>query len=283
MRHAAKAWIAHDTPRTGAAVAFYTLVALSPMVFFVLTLLSLLIGRVSAETQMVGRVHWLVGLQESNAVGFLLQNARRPISGWIATIVGLSTLLFGLVGLAGEVRTGLNTIWASATPSKSRVHILIRDKSVALAMVFSMALLLTLSLLVSTAVVGFGRVLLALAPFPAVVMVASFTLSVGITSLLFALMFRYVPMARPTWRESIFGAVLTGVLFTLGKALMDHYLIISESASAYGAAGSLIVVTLWVYYSAQVFFFGAECTHAYADWERAQSASADLGHSDLEG
>ncbi len=215
------------------------------MVFFVLILLSSLIGRVSAETQMVGRVHWLVGLQESKAVEFLLQNARRPASSWVASIVGLSTLLFGLAGVAGEVRTGLNCIWATGTPSKSRFHSIIRDKSVALAMVLSMALLLTLSLLVSTAVVGFGRVLLALAPFPAVLIGASFVLSVAITSLLFALMFRYVPMTRPTWREAIFGAVLTGVLFTLGKALLDHYLVISESGSAYGAAGSLIVVTLW--------------------------------------
>lgn len=280
LSRAGVAWSEHDTPQRGAGVAFYTLVALPPMVLLVLMALSTLVGRVSAQAQMVDRVHWFVGPQESKSIAFLVQNARRPPSGRTASLFGIVILFFGVLGVAGEVRSELNRIWLSNDPAPSRGLSIFRDKSVAVAMVLSMVLLLTLSVLVSTALVGTGRILAAaLLPLSEIVVeAANLVFSAVITSVLFALMFRYVPARRPSWRDVLFGAFLTGSLFTIGKALMNRYVVISDSMSADGAAGSLIVITLWVYYSTQVFFFGAEFTHEYAEFRKTRSMEkADAG------
>jgi membrane protein len=198
------------------------------------------------------------------------QRAKSPPSGSIASALGIAILFFGVLGVAGEVRSGLNQIWVTENPSPSRGVSIVRDKSVAIAMVLSMVLLLTLSLLVSTALVGTGRILAtAFRPLPGIMVdAANLAFSASIASLLFALMFRFVPATRPSWRDVTLGAFLTGSLFAAGKALMNRYVVISDSMSADTAVGSLIVITLWVYYSTQVFFFGAEFTHQYEEFRK---------------
>ena len=219
LQCAAASWLAHESPRLGAAVAFYTLIALSPMVSLVLSLLSLFIGRIAAQAQMIDRMHWLVGAEESRTVSFLLQSARQPFSGKLATLIGTSALLIGVSGLAGELRSGLNTIWSGERVRQSRSRVLFQDKSVALAMVLILLLLFTLSLLISASLVNMGKILAALLPLPGLVLrLASLAVSIGSSSLVFAFMFRWVPATRPSWRDVLVGAGLTGTLFYHRKA-----------------------------------------------------------------
>lgn len=271
LRRTARSWLAHESPRLGAAVAFYTLIALSPMVSLVLSLLSLFIGRIAAQAQIEGRVHWLVGTEESRTVSLLLQSVRHPFSGGFATVLGTTTLLIGVSGVAGELRSGLNNIWAAGRPRRSRAIIHLQDKSVALAMILTILLLFTLSLLLSASLVNTVNILAALMPLPEVALrLGSLAFSTAGSSLLFALMFRYVPAVRPSWKDVLVGAALTGLLFTAGKVIMDRFLIASSSATTYGVASPFILITLWVYYSTQVVFFGAEFTHEYAANKKEQ-------------
>ena len=271
LRGAAASWQAHESPRLGAAVAFYTLIALSPMVSLVLSLLSLFIGRIAAQAQMTDRIHWLIGAEESRTVSFLLQSARQPFSGGLATFVGTLALLIGASGLAGELRSGLNTIWSVERVRQSRSRALFQDKSVALAMVLVLLFLFTLSLLISASLVSTGKILAAFLPLPGLVLrLGSLVFSIGISSLVFAFMFRWVPAMRPSWGDVLVGAGFTGALFTIGKILMDRFLITSSSATTYGVASPFILVTLWVYYSTQVFLFGAEFTYVYAKYRNSK-------------
>lgn len=266
IKAAAVAWDKHEAPRLGAALAFYTILSLSPLVILILALLSLVLDRGSAQADIVNQTKWLLGDKGSEAIQFLLGNNHQPSTGWIAWTVGIGTLLFGASGVFLELRSALNKIWEVPAPGTGRVQGFIRERFLSFGMVLTIGFLLMVSLLLSASLAAAGKFVGGLLPGPSIVLNSiSFVVSLLGISVLFSLIFRFVPATEVRWRDVRLGAFLTALLFTLGKSLMARYLGHSVG-SPYGAAGSLIVVTAWVYYSAQIFFLGAEFTHAFSLW-----------------
>jgi membrane protein len=199
----------------------------------------------------------------------MLTNAHRPASGLLGTVFGLLSLLFGASGVFGELRSALNTIWDVPAANSSGIVSVIRDRFFSFGMVLSIGFLLMVSLVVSTVLAALGKYFSGFLPFPAaLLMVFNFLLSFGGVAILFGLIYRFVPAAPSAmlrWKNIRLGALMTALFFTIGKTLIGLYLGRASVGSPYGAAGSVIVLIVWVYYSAQLFFFGAEFTHAYAE------------------
>jgi len=264
IREAGSRWMDHRAPRLGAALAFYALFSLAPVLVIVTAIAALFFGVQASQGQIVGQLRELVGEEGGKAVEVMLANANNAHKGTFATVVGIAILLVGAMGLFDELQDSLNLIWGvQPKPGRSWLSIL-RDRFMSFSMVLCIAFLLLVSLVVSA-------VLSALTSFLGTwrEAVAGQTLelliSLGIITILFALIYRYLPDARIAWRDVWFGAVVTSVLFTVGKLFIGLYLGQAGIGSAYGAAGSFAVLLLWLYYSAQIFLFGAELTRVYAD------------------
>ena len=262
MREAFSAWSQHEAPRMGAALAFYTILSLAPLVILVISIVALVIGESSAQDQLVGQVRNMVGKQGAEAVKGLIDQAREPAAGSFAVVIGVLTLLIGASGVFGELRSGLNKIWNVAPRQESGVWAELRLRFFSFGMVLAVGFLLLVSLLVGTALAAVGKFFGGMLPLPEFVLGGiDLMVSLGGTVILFALMFRYVPETKIAWRRLWVGATATAVLFTLGKFLIGLYLGKAGVGSAYGAAGSFVVLIVWVYYSAMIFLFGAEFTH----------------------
>jgi membrane protein len=259
-------WNKHEAPRLGAALAFYTILSLSPLVIIVVALGGLIFSRSTAQTHILSEVQGMIGPDGGKAVASMLANAQKPAAGIIGTIVGLLSLLFGASGVFTELRSALNLIWEVKPEETSGIVGLVRERFFSFGMVLSIGFLLLVSLVLSTVLAAVGKFFGGLLPVPSVVLEAvNFLLSYLGVAALFGLIFRFVPEAKVRWNNVWLGACVTAILFTIGKTLIGLYLGKSSVGSTYGAAGSVIVVIVWVYYSAQIFFFGAEFTHAYAE------------------
>jgi membrane protein len=274
LRTTFASWNRHEAPRLGAALAFYTILSLSPLVIIVVALAGLIFSRSTAQAHILSQVQGMIGPDGGRAVESMLANAQRPAAGILGTIVGLISLLFGASGVFTELRSALNLIWEVTPEKTSGVVGLLRERFFSFGMVLSIGFLLLVSLVVSTVLAAIGKFFGGLLPVPSpVVAVLNFFLSYLGVAVLFGLIFRLVPEAKVRWRNVWLGALVTALFFSIGKTLIGMYLGKSSVGSAYGAAGSVIVVIVWVYYSAQIFFFGAEFTHAYA--EHQLSAAPD--------
>jgi membrane protein len=262
------AWNRHEAPRLGAALAFYTILSLSPLVIIVAAVGGLIFSRSTAQTHILSQVQAMIGPEGGKAVQSMLANAQKPAAGILGTIVGLLSLLFGASGVFTELRSALNLIWEVKLEETSGIVGLLRERFFSFGMVLSIGFLLLVSLVLSTFLAAVGKFFGGFLPVPSSVLaVFNFLISyVGVT-VLFGLIFRFVPEAKVRWRNVWPGALVTAMFFTIGKTLIGLYLGKSSVGSTYGAAGSVIVVIVWVYYSAQIFFFGAEFTHAYAEQE----------------
>lgn len=255
-------WNAHEAPRLGAALAFYTLLSLAPLVILATAIAALIFGHSTAQSQLLAQVESMMGHQGSEAVKGMIERAHEPASGSAASIIGVITLLFGASGVFGKLRSALNKMWDVTAPSGDGVWDTIKQRFFSFGMVLAVGFLLLVSLVISAGLAAISKFFGALLPVPSFVLNAINVLVslVGI-AVLFALIFRYVPETKIPWREIWIGATVTALLFTLGKLLIGLYLGTAAVGSAYGAAGSLVVVIVWVYYSAMIFFFGAEFTH----------------------
>jgi membrane protein len=219
----------------------------------------------TARQELVGELQGLVGKEGGEAIKTMLDNAQQPQQGTFATIVGVATLLFGASGVFGQLQDSLNTIWEVKPKPGGGIWMLIRARFLSLTMVLGTAFLLLVSLVLSTVVAGFGTYLQHRFPgLEAIGHVFNFLLTLLVTTLLFGLIFRYLPDAKVAWRDVIVGAILTAILFALGKFLIGMYLGKASVGSSYGAAGSFVVLVVWIYYSAQILLFGAELTQVYA-------------------
>jgi membrane protein len=268
-------WNKHEAPRLGAALAFYTILSLSPLVIIVVAVGGLIFSRSTAETHILSQVQAMIGPDGGKAVESMLANAQKPAAGIIGTTVGLLSLLFGASGVFTELRSALNLIWEVKPEETSGIVALLRERFFSFGMVLSIGFLLLVSLVLSTVLAAIGKFFGGLLPVPAGVLeVVNFLLSYIGVATLFGLIFRFVPEAKVRWDNVWLGACVTAILFTIGKTLIGLYLGKSSVGSTYGAAGSVIVVIVWVYYSAQIFFFGAEFTHAYAE-RQLPAAPAD--------
>jgi membrane protein len=258
-------WYEDRAPRLGAALAYYTVFALAPGLIVIIALAALLLGKEAAQGQIMNEVQDLVGLAGAQAVRAAIESARSASGSLVATGLGVITLLFGLWGVFGELQDALNTIWGVTTRPGRGVIGVIKERFWSFTMVVGIGFLLLVSLATSAWLAAVGKFFSRLLPLPAAVMeTTNALLSFVIITLMFAMIYKLLPDVKLAWRNVWAGAAVAALLFTIGKSLIGLYLGRSTVASVYGAAGSLVVILLWTYYSAQIVFFGAEFTKVYS-------------------
>lgn len=251
--------------RLGAALAFYTIFSLAPLLLIAIAIAGMVFGREAAQGQIFGELRGVFGPQAAAGVQEMVKSAAKPKSGTIATVVGIVTLLFGAAGVFGQLKEALNTIWNVEPRKTSGIMVILKDRFLSFAMVLGTGFLLLVSLVIDSVVAAAGHFVGSRLPGgEALWQGVQLVVSLGVVTLLFALIFRFLPDVRPAWRDVWLGAAFTAVLFVIGKFALGLYLGKSALGSIYGAAGSLVVLLLWVYYSAQILFFGAELTQVYA-------------------
>jgi membrane protein len=259
-------WQEDKASRLAAAVAYYTILSLSPFLIVVLAVAALAFGKEAAQGELVNEMQNIVGEQGAQAIQTVIVNASKPQTGFFATILGVVTLLFGASGIFGELKDGLNTIWEVEAKTERGILGLIKDRFISLAMVMGVGFLLLVSLIMSAALSAVGNYIGGLLPLNSTVLqLLNFIISFIVITLLFAMIYKVLPDVIISWKDVWIGAAITSFLFTIGKFLLGFYLGKSGIDSAYGAAGSLVLVLVWVYYSAQILFFGAEFTQVYAN------------------
>ena len=267
LRKAASAWMEDQAPTLGAALAYYTVFSLAPLLIIAISIAGLAFGREAAQGQIFIQLRDLLGDAGGKAIQDMVQNANaRPTTGLVATLIGFLTLLFGASGVFGQLQTSLNAIWGVRPKPGRGVLGIVRDRFLSFGFILVVGFLLLVSLFLTTLIAFVGNRFGGMAPgMETLVQILNSVLSVAVITLLFAMIFKFLPDAQIAWRDVWIGALITAALFTAGKFALGLYLGKSGVASSYGAAGSLIVLLLWVYYSAQILFFGAEFTQVYAN------------------
>jgi membrane protein len=266
MKDAASDWSRDRAPRLGAALAYYTVFSLVPFLVVVIAVIGLVFGEVAAQSAILSQIAELVGEQTAAAIKDMIQRANQPSTGLFATAVAVATLLIGASGVFGQLQDALNTVWGVEPKEGRGVWGFIKDRFLSFVAVLGTGFLLLVSLIFSSALAAFGKWFGGLLPLPeAVLQLMNFAFSFLVVTGLFALIFKVLPDAKVAWRDVWIGAALTSALFTIGKFALGVYLGKSNVASAYGATGSLVLVLLWVYYSAQILLYGAEFTQVYAN------------------
>jgi membrane protein len=266
LRRTASDWLADDCPRLGAALAFYALFSLAPTLILVTAVAGAVFGPDAVKGKIEGQLESLIGDQGAQAVQTLLVNVRESPSGTTATVLGIATLFIGATAAFGQLKAALNLIWHAQRPTGSGLWGIVRDRLLAFVVVLVIGALLLGSVILSTAISLLESATTGLIPIDQVwvVKAGNLALSLVVFTLLFALIFRILPDRYIAWGDVWLGAAVTAGLFTLGKHLIGLYLAHASVSSSYGAAGSIAVLLLWTYYSAQILFFGAEFTKVYA-------------------
>jgi len=265
LKSTLNAWTEHSVPRLGAALAFYTIFAIAPLFIIVLAVAGFFFGAEAARHQLFNELNGLIGQKSGEAIEAVIVAAHQPKAGTWATAIAIGTLFVGATGVFVQLQDSLNTIWnVRPRPGRGLRHF-IRNRILSFAMILVLGFLLLVSLVLSAALGAVGQSIGgALTSHELILRAVNFVLSLGVVSLLFALIFKLLPDVKVGWRDVWVGALLTAVLFDLGKYALGLYLGRSTFASAYGAAGSLVIFLVWVYYSSQILFFGAEFTRLYA-------------------
>jgi membrane protein len=253
----------------GAAVAFYTIFAIAPLFILVLALAGLMFGHEAAQHELFGQISGLVGEKSADAIQSILAAANRPKAGIFATIIGFIALFIGATSVFMQLQEALNAIW-SVQPVGG-VRQFIKTRLISFATLLGIGFLLLVSLIFSAGISAAGKWISGIFPAQEIVwQTIDFIISVGLVTLLFAMMFKILPDIKIAWRDVWIGAFITALLFAVGKFAIGLYLGRNSVGSAYGAAGSFIVVLLWVYYSVQILLFGAACTRVYANKFRSK-------------
>ena len=259
-------WSEDNASRLAAALSFYAALSLAPLLIIVLGIAGFVFGREAATGQLVAEMRIFFGHQRAQIFQDIIASANRPASGLVSTIVGTIVLLFGASGVFSALQDGLNTVWNVQRKGEGGLVGVIKDQFLSFAMVFGIGFLLLVSLVISALLSALGDNLFGGVTAPAIaVEIGNFILSFLFLTILFALMYKVLPDVEIAWNDVWIGAVITALLFSLGKLGLGIYLGRSTFASAYGAAGSFVVILVWIYYSAQIVFFGAELTQVYAN------------------
>jgi membrane protein len=268
LKTTAANWVEHNVPRLGASVTFYTLLSLAPLLVIVVAVAGLFFGRAAAEGQLVWQIRDLIGTRGAETVQELLRGANASGVGTIASVLGGLTLIYGATAVVSELRDALNTIWCVPKRQSSGLRGLVdivKDRTLAFATVLGLGFLLLVSLTVNATISALGkRYQLWLPASEFALQLLETAVSFVVIAFLFALIYKLLPDLSLEWRDVIPGALFTALLFSMGKVAIGIYLGKASVGSTYGAAGSLVILLLWVYYSAQIFFLGAEFTQAYA-------------------
>ena len=260
-------WSNDKAPRLGASLAFYTLLSLAPLLVVIVAVAALVYGHEAARGQLVWQIQGLVGPDGARAIQGLVQGAYKPGTGVIATLLGCLTLGFGASSVVVELRDALNTIWHvpdRGNTGLSSIFRLVKERFYSFAMILAVGFLLLVSLVLNAWIAAMGKFFASALPTSeSLLHVATFLLSFLASTFLFAAIYKMLPDVRLQWSDVAVGASVTSMLFTIGKQLIGLYLGKTSFGSTYGAAGSLVIVLVWVYYSAQLFFLGAEFTKVY--------------------
>lgn len=267
-RRAAVAWIDDDAPSMGAAIAFYTVFSMAPLLMIVLAVAGAFWGREAVEGQLLGQLSGVLGSTGAAAVeGVISNSAEEADQGLAATVFSIGFLLVGSTTMFAELQGALDRVWkVPLAERKTGIWNVLRARLLSFGLVLGLAFLLMVSLVVSAVLAAVGHWASGLLPaWEALLQFVNIGFSFAVSTLLFAMIFKFMPQTRVAWRDVIVGALVTALLFEVGKFLIGSYVGKSSVASTYAAAGSLVVVLLWVYYAALVFLLGAEFTWAYAD------------------
>ena len=263
-------WQADNASRLSAALAYYTIFSLAPMLAIVISITGLIGESEAARTQILSQIQDLIGPEGAEFVANLISNRGTPAEGIVALLIGIITLLFGALGIFNEIHNSLNLIWNIRVEKPKgflqSIKKLLIDRFLSFAMILAIGFLLLVSLVVTAALSATQETISNAFPLSEFFLqIVNFVISVGVITFLFALMFKFLPDAEIAWHDAWMGAFITALLFSLGKAAIGMYLGNSAVASTFGAAGSLVLLLLWIYYSAQILFFGAEFTQVYAN------------------
>lgn len=258
-------WYEDDPFQKAAALAYYTLFSLAPLLIILIGIVGLFAGTTEAQEYIVGGLAGLLGEESAGAIREMVRNANREQGGGFATLLGIVLLLFGAGGVLGQFQYSLNQIWGVKTKSDSGWWPIIRARFFSYAMLLVIGFLLLVSLVITTVLSAMTRYLNEIFPAAAALWpVLDILISFLFVTALFAMIYKSLPDVHIAWKDVWIGAAITAILFAIGKFLIGLYLGKSGVSSTYGAAGSLVTILLWVYYSALIFFFGAEVTKVYA-------------------
>jgi membrane protein len=264
LKEAVLAFVEDDALSRGAAMAFYAVTAMAPVMLIVISIAGIAFGEDAARNALTGQFQSLMGKQSADLLQSAVEAAGKKSSGIIGTVVGLVTLFITASGVFGEMQAALNTIWKVA-PTGATVSRLIRARVASLGLVAALGFLMIVSLVISTALNALSDYINAVLPFGTLILsTLNEIISFALIAILFGAIYKILPEVNLHWSDVMVGAVVTTVLFGIGKSLIGLYLGSSAVASTYGAAGGLMLVLLWTYYSSQVFLLGAEFTKVYA-------------------
>lgn len=261
------AWCIHRAPRSGAALAYYTLFSLAPLLVIVIAVAALVFGQEAAQGKIVAELQWIVGAESARAIQGIIEKARAPAASLFATGLSLLTLFIGATGVVSELKDILNTIWHVEPAPDSGILSTLKTRFMSLAFVVGIGFLLLVSLVVSEGLSVLSSLFSDLLPGPWLLQswqVVNVVASLGVITVLFAMLYRFLPDTEVPWRDVWIGAGITALLFVISKFLIGLYLTKSSMGSVYGPAGSLVIFLAWVYYASLVFLFGAECAAVYA-------------------
>lgn len=266
LKEAGQGWLDDNATRLAAALAFYTILSIAPLLVIATAVTGLVLGEEAATGRLKEQVVGFAGEAGGEVLTTTVKaSSEKPNSGILATVIGIISLLFGASGVFGELQSALNTIW-NVKPKPGRgIWGILRDRFLSFGMVLAVGFLLLVSLFVTALLTGLGGRMNGIMPgMPALMYMVNFVVSYGVITLLFALFFKFLPDAKIAWRDVWFGALVTSALFTLGKFLIGLYLGTAGVGSPFGAAGSVVAFVVWVYYSGLIMFFGAELTQVEA-------------------
>ncbi len=265
LKETVSEWNKDKVSRLAAALAYYTIFSLAPLLIIAIAIVGSIFGEAAARGQVVAQIQGLVGKDGAQFIQTAIQNAHKPNEGNIASIIGFVFLLFGASGVFAQLQDSLNTIWEVQPKPDRALFVVLRDRFFSFAMVLVIGFLLLVSLLLTAGLAAAVHFVGGLLPgFDFLWQALSLIVSFATITLLFALIYKVLPDVKITWSDVWIGASITSLLFTIGKQLLGLYLGQGSLGSTYGAAGSLVIILTWVYYSAQILFFGAEFTKVYA-------------------
>jgi membrane protein len=261
-----KEWRQDNAQTLGAALAFYGAFSMAPLLIIVIAIFGVMLGKETVQVEILRRAQELIGAEGAAAVKMMIKAAYRPGTGLPATIIGILVILFGSTSALAMLKQGLNIMWGVRPDPKTPIWNLVKVRLLSFVMILVIGLLLVLSLLLSIVLTFLTGFVQNLVPVPVfLIQLADLILSFLLVTLLFAMIYKVLPDVKIAWSDVWVGSAITAILFTLGKFLFSLFLARSSISSAYGAASSLAIILMWVYYSAQLLFIGAELTQVYAN------------------
>jgi membrane protein len=277
LKETYKQWSDHKSARLAAALAYYTIFSLAPLLLIIIAIAGLVFGADAAHGQITSHLQSMIGQKSAAQIDTMVKAAGSHKSGIIATVIGVVMLVLGASGLVLQLQDALNTIWDVQADRKGGFLIMIRERLLSFSMILGIGFLLVVSLVLSSLLSALNTYTTSLLPAVAFLLqAANFIFDLAILALFFAMIFKFLPEAKVQWSDVWAGSILTAALFVIGQYCMTLYFGKMNAGSPYGDAGSIIVVLLWVYYSAQLLLFGAEFTRVWSGGHRSGSGGRAL-------